>query len=104
MKQVIHYLLFLHTSHTHQLLTHHPDFLHPSFFSHNHFLPCGEVVGFDKIPLRHNDQREHYTIQRLYFFFCSSQDSVQLHIILMAVNFVRMRIAQTQNRWLSVRI
>lgn len=67
MKQVIHYLLFLHTSHTHQLLTRHPDFLHPSFFSHNHFLPCGEVVGFDKIPLRHSDQREHYTTQRLFF-------------------------------------
>lgn len=95
MKQVIHYLLFLHTSHTNQLLTRHPDFLHPSFFSHNHFLPCGEVVGFDKIPLRHTDQREHYT---------TLLKTVHLHTILMAVNFVRMRIVQAQSRWLLVRI
>lgn len=79
MKQVIHYLLFLHTSHTRQLLTRHPDFLHPSFFPHNHFLPCGEVVGFDKIPLRHSDQREHYTIQRPFFLFLLRLCSIAHH-------------------------
>lgn len=59
------FIVSLHSSTPHSLHIYDPR--HPSFLSHNHFLPCGKVVGFDKIPLRHSDQREHYTIQRFYF-------------------------------------